>query len=190
VLEVHPDNDSAFFNSHVTAFWRDRLRHARLSRSRPYRKNDNRFVEQGNSSLVRAYLGDTRLDTVAQTWALNYLYDRMWLYHNLFQPVMRLKEKRAVPDPLGGATRVRRIYDQSRTPLERVCDTNALQPHVREQLLALREATNPRQLLDDIYDRLDYIFSLPGAVSGRRENVYLTLRNLHLRRLIEAAGPS
>ena len=70
VLEVHPDNDSAFFNSHMASFWGDRLNGARLSRSRPYHKNDNRFVEQGNSSLVRAYLGDTRLDTVAQTWAI------------------------------------------------------------------------------------------------------------------------
>ena len=185
VLEVHPDNDSAFFNSHMASFWGDRLNGARLSRSRPYHKNDNRFVEQGNSSLVRAYLGDTRRDTVAQTWAVNYLYDRMWLYHNAFQPVMRLKEKRAVPDGLGGPTRVQRIYDHARTPLERVCDAKGLQPHIRQQLDTLREATNPRQLRHDINDRLDYIFSLPGAVPERRENVYLTLRDPHLRELVE-----
>jgi len=51
----------------------------RLSRSRPYHKNDNPRVEQKNYTLVRAYLGDERLDTVAQTIALNQLYDQMWL---------------------------------------------------------------------------------------------------------------
>jgi len=53
------------------------------------------FVEQKNSSLVRAYLGFDRLDTVAQTLALNALYDHRWLY-NFFQPVMRLVEKTVI----------------------------------------------------------------------------------------------
>jgi hypothetical protein len=33
------------------------------------------------------------LDTLAQTEGLNTLYDQMWHYDNLFQPVMRLREK-------------------------------------------------------------------------------------------------
>jgi hypothetical protein len=186
VLEVHPDNDSVFFNQHMYRFWGGRLSGARLSRSRPYHKNDNRFVEQSNSALVRDYLGDVRLDTVAQTWSMHHLYDRMWLYHNIFQPVMRLKEKRALPDPNGGATRVQRIHDQARTPFERLCATAVLQPQARAQLEALRAATNPRQLREDIYARLDYIFSLPGAVDGKPENVYFTLRDPHLRELVDA----
>ncbi len=185
VLELHPDNDSVFFNHHMFRFWGDRLCGAQLSRSRPYHKNDNRFVEQSNSSLVRDYLGDVRLDTVAQTWAMHHLYDRMWLYHNIFQPVMRLKEKRAVPDGDGRATRVQRIHDQAHTPFERVCATGVLEPQVREQLEALRAATNPRQLREDIYERLDYIFKLPGATPGQSENVYLTLRDPHLRELVD-----
>ena len=77
VLELHPDNGSEFFNAHLVRFWKDTLPGLALSRSRPYRKNDNRFVERKNSSLVRAYLGFDRLDTVAQTLALNALYDHM-----------------------------------------------------------------------------------------------------------------
>ena len=93
VLELHPDNGSEFFNTHLLQFWGERVRQAELSRSRPWQKNDNRFVEQKNDSLVRAYLGKQRLDTVAQTRALNALYDKMWLYYNLFQPVMRMCSK-------------------------------------------------------------------------------------------------
>jgi len=33
---------------------------------------------------------------VAQTLALNQLYDEMWLYYNFFQPVMRLREKTVI----------------------------------------------------------------------------------------------
>jgi hypothetical protein len=185
VLEVHPDNDSAFFNDHMFRFWGERLRGVRISRSRPYHHNDNRFVEQSNSSLVRAYFGYERLDTVAQTWAVNHLYDRMGLYHNAFQPVMRLQDKIVVPDGHGGQARIRRKHDQARTPLDRLCAAGVLTPQVREQLEALRETTNPRQLRHDIDDRLDYIFSLPGAVPEQREIVYLTLRDPRLRALGE-----
>jgi hypothetical protein len=79
VREIHPDNGSEFFNNHMLRFWRGLKPKPELSRSRPYNKNDNRFVEQKNSTLVRAYLGYDRLDTVAQTLAVNELYEKMWL---------------------------------------------------------------------------------------------------------------
>jgi transposase InsO family protein len=57
ILELHPDNGSEFFNQHLVRFWKDTVKGVQLSRSRPYHKNDNRFVEQKNSSLVRHYFG-------------------------------------------------------------------------------------------------------------------------------------
>ena len=44
-------------------------------------------MEQKNSTLVRAYVGYDRLDSGIQCAALNALYDQLWLYYNLFQPV-------------------------------------------------------------------------------------------------------
>lgn len=70
-----------------------KVQNVAISRSRPYHKNDNPRVEQKNSTLVRAYLGYDRIDSVAQTLALNAVYDKMWIYYNLFQPVMHLVEK-------------------------------------------------------------------------------------------------
>ncbi len=93
VLEIHPDNGSEFLNAHLVRFWKEMVKGVTLSRSRPFHKNDNRFVEQKNSTLVRAYLGLARFDTAAQTNAINQLYEKMWLYYNFFQPVMRLREK-------------------------------------------------------------------------------------------------
>lgn len=77
VCEIHTDNGSEFLNHHMLRFWPEVDSTIHLSRSRPYQKNDSRFVEQKNRTLVRAYLGYQRLDTVAHTNALNSLYDKM-----------------------------------------------------------------------------------------------------------------
>ena len=174
VQEVHPDNGSEFFNHHMIRFWQGLKPNPQLSRSRPYHKNDNRFVEQKNSTLVRAFLGYERLDTVAHTRAVNQLYDKMWVYYNLFQPVMRLKEKTSIREE-GQPSRFRRRFDKAATPFDRLCATNAIPPEQKEQLKALRDQTNPRQLRQQIYDLLDYISALPCAVPGLTEDVRLTL---------------
>ena len=119
VIELHPDNGSAFFNHHLLHFWKDAVKGIRLSRSRPYHKNGNRFVEQKNSTLVRAYLGEGRFDTVAQALAINQLYAKLWLFNNFFQPVMRLKEKVVIPATDGQPSRVIRRHDRASTPFDR-----------------------------------------------------------------------
>lgn len=172
--EIHPDNGTEFFNHHLVRFWKHAVQDVRLSRSRPYQKNDNRFVEQKNRTLVRAYLGTDRLDTVDQTKAVNQLYDMMWLYYNFFQPVMRLAEKTVVRRE-GQPTVVRRRYDTAKTPFDRLCLTQAITQQRQEQLEALRERTNPRQLRQQIYDQIDDIFSLDCATSESIQNVYETL---------------
>jgi hypothetical protein len=174
VRQIHPDNGSEFFNHHMLRFWGDVVRGVTISRSRPYHKNDNPRVEQKNSTLVRAYLGYERLDSVAQVLALNALYDRMWVYYNFFQPVMHLTEKEVIQQE-GQPTRVKRRHDEARTPFDRLCDTDAILPEHQQQLEALYNATNPRRLRQEIYDAIEQLFALPGAVSGVTENVYLTL---------------
>jgi hypothetical protein len=181
VKEIHPDNGSEFFNHHMIRFWGDRVQGVTLSRSRPYHKNDNPRVEQKNFTLVRAYLGYGRLDTVAHVLAANRLYDKMWIYYNLFQPVMHLVEKEIVREE-GQATRVRRRHDKARTPFERLCETEAILPNHREQLEALRDSINPRRLRSEIYDDIAHIRALPCAEPGSTQNVHLTLaKNLENR---------
>ena len=174
IKEIHPDNGSEFFNHHMLRFWGDRVQGVTLSRSRPYHKNDNPRVEQKNSTLVRAYLGYERLDTVAHVLAVNRLYDKMWIYYNLFQHVMHLVEKEIVREE-GQATRVRRRHDKARTPFDRLCDTKVILPAHREQLEALRDSINPRHLRSEIYDDIDDIFKLPCAEPGSTQDVHLTL---------------
>jgi len=148
ILELHPDNGSEFFNAHLVRFFGEEISGLTLSRSRPYRKNDNRFVEQKNATLVRAYLGTLRLNTPAQVAALDALYEQAWVYYNLFQPVLHLAEK-TIEDG-----RLRRRWDTAQTPFERLLATEVLTPAQEQQLRARYQQTNPRQLRRDINDRL------------------------------------
>lgn len=174
VLEIHPDNGSEFLNHHLVRFWKETVKGVHLSRSRPYHSNDNPFVEQRNGHPIRVYLGHDRLDTVAHTRAVNQLYDKLWLYLNFFQPVMRVAEKTVIAED-GQRTKIKRRYDAARPPFDRVCATEAISHEQRAQLTALRDQTNPRQLLATIQELIDLIFSLPNAVPGEVQNVYDTL---------------
>ena len=131
-------------------------------------------MEQKNSTLVRAYLGYDRLDSVAQNQAINHLYDKLWLYYNFFQPVMRLQEKTVLPAD-DQPRRVRRRYDQARTPFDRLCTTGALTAEQKANLQSLRDMTNPRLLRREIRTLLTHLFTLPVANPDTGEDVRETL---------------
>jgi hypothetical protein len=157
VRELHPDNGSEFLNDHLVRFWGEAITGLSLSRSRPYKKDDNRFVEQKNSTLVRAYLGHARLDTPEEVAALNTLYDQMWLYYNFFQPVLHLVEKTVDPTT---PTRLRRRWDDAQPPFDRLCATTVLSAARRADLEALRARTNPRPLRRDLYAGISRVLAL------------------------------
>jgi len=148
LLHLHPDNGSEFFNDHLVRFFGRAVTGLTLSRSRPYQKNDNRFVEQKNDTLVRAYFGHQRLDTPAQCDALNALYVEMGVYYNLFQPVLHLVNKEVI------AGKLKRTWDEAQTPYQRLTTTGVVTPTVATGLAALHTATNPRQLRQQMYDAL------------------------------------
>jgi len=62
-------------------------------RARPYRKNDNCFVEQKNYSVVRRAVGYLRYDTEEEMRIMNKLYKVLRFYTNFFLPSMKLIEK-------------------------------------------------------------------------------------------------
>ena len=64
-----------------------------LTRSRPYRKNDQAWVEQKNGSVVRRLVGYRRLEGTAAAAILARLYTASRLFVNFFQPAFKLKEK-------------------------------------------------------------------------------------------------
>jgi hypothetical protein len=170
VLEVHSDNGAEFFVAHVMRYWEERARVPHLSRSQFHRHNDNRFVEQRNGALIRAWIGHDRLDTADQTVALNRIYDLLWRYHNFFQPVMRLKSKERTE-----SGRIRRRYDTARTPFERLKATGVLSEQDAETLEQMRAQINPRALRQELLKAIVELFKLPMAQDGKSEDIFSTL---------------
>ncbi len=160
--ELHPDNGSEFFNHHLVHFWKEKVVGVQLSRSRPYQKNDNRIVEQKNDSLIRQYLGYDRLDTREQLEAVNTLYERMWLYYNLFQPVLHLSQKEVIEG------KVKRTWDEAKTPYERLLATGVLKARQQEHLQQLYQQTNPLALRQEIYQRLTALWEqrIPEGIAA------------------------
>jgi hypothetical protein len=171
ITHLHPDNGSEFFNDHLIRYFGETMTGLRLSRSRPYRKNDNRFVEQKNATLVRAYVGYQRLETPGQYAALNTLYDQMWVYYNLFQPVLHLVGKEVVNGKL------RRQWDRAQTPYQRLVASGILSAVPQARLAALYAGTNPRQLREAIYQAVEQLWQHPQpALESNRKEVAMTPR--------------
>ena len=160
ITHLHPDNGSEFFNDHLIRYFGEVITGLKLSRSRPYQKNDNRLVEQKNATLVRAYLGYGRLDTLRQCEAVNALYDQLWAYYNLFQPVLHLTGKEVVDGKL------KRRWDSAQTPYQRLLASGVLAPEQEARLAAVYAATNPRQLREDIYHAVELLWQRPQAHNG------------------------
>lgn len=138
-LEIHPDNGGNIMNYSVYAY--AEKHHIEFSRSRPYKKNDNCFVEQKNSTHVRKVVGYLRYDTEEEQAILSDLYcHELRLYKNFFQPVMKLVEKQRV----GG--KIRKKYDVPKTPYRRLMECTFLTVEQKDTLLKIYENLNPAEL--------------------------------------------
>ena len=136
--ELHPDNDSALVNDLLWDWCQGRR--IRLSRSRPYKKNDNAWVEQKNWTHVRKVVGYRRFDTTGELRVLNEIYAVLRLYKNFCLPTIRLQCK----ERIGG--RIRRRYESPCTPYQRVMESSQVDRETKRKLRAIYEDLNPAEL--------------------------------------------
>ena len=101
-----------------------------LSRSRPYRKNDNAHVEQKNDDKVRKLVGYWRYDTPEEVDLLNKLYEKADLLDNFFIPSSKLIEK--IRD--GNGRVIRRVHDRPKTPYQRLIECEELSEQEKQKL--------------------------------------------------------
>jgi len=117
IVNLHSDNGSEFINTLFVQAMAKLVPGLQLSRSRPYRKNDNCRIEQKNGSVIRDYFGDIRFDRYVQYDALEALCRDIALYTNLFRPCKKLVSKER--KDCKGVKYIKR-YDTPRTPLQRL----------------------------------------------------------------------
>ena len=158
---IHSDNGSEFINNHLVGYCAKRK--ITFTRSRPYRKNDNCFVEQKNYSVVRRAVGYRRYDTPEELETLNGLYAALRLFTNCFQPSMKLIEKTR------RGSKVRKKYDKAKTPYQRVLDSKSLSKEAEQDLKKTYATLNPVKLGRQITCLQDQIDALAKAKREAQE---------------------
>jgi hypothetical protein len=150
-LGIDSDNDNAFINNQLYRYTQEEQ--LEFTRSRPYRKNDNAYIEQKNFTHIRKPLGYLRYDTPEELELIQDLYrQELRLYKNFFQPVMKLLRK----ERIGG--HVKRVYDTPQTPYQRLMGSNKIAPQTSEQLRQLYLSLNPAELKRQIDKKLSRLF--------------------------------
>ncbi len=142
LLGLDTDNDSVFMNETV----RDYCEKAgvEFTRCRPYRKNDQAWVEQKNGAVVRRTVGYRRFEGLEAAAVLARLYAAMRLFVNFFQPSFKLAAK-ARDD-----AKVRKRYHPPATPCQRLLADARTSQEVRRRLDELRATLDPVRLLREV----------------------------------------
>ncbi len=161
LLGLDSDNGGEFINPNLKRYCEQH--HITFTRSRPYRKNDQAYVEQKNWTAVRQVVGYDRYEGEPAYQVLQALYEPLRLYLNFFQPVMVLigKERQGA--------KVKRCYDGAKTPYQRVLDAPEVAADVKERLRQQYLTLNPAALLRQIEAHLELLWKLaykPAADAG------------------------
>ena len=157
---IDTDNGSEFINEPLFAFCN---RHGiAFTRSRPYHKNDQAWVEQKNGSVVRRLVGYGRLEGIAGGEALNRLYSASRLFVNFFQPSFKLATKERI------GARVRKQYHAPETPCAWLLTSEAITEATKDRLRAVLATLDPLRLLDEIRTVQHHI---AGLASGETVHV-------------------
>jgi len=161
------DNGSEFLNHHLIRYFAEhKPRKVRLTRSRPYRKNDNAHVEQKNYSHVRHLLGYDRLEDHSLVDPINHLYTNAWsAYQNHFCPSLKLKHKER------RGSRYHKTYHPPTTPYQRLLDSQALSQEQKDQLREYHLSLDPFKLRKQIDRELKAIFRLVSVTSNVRKRL-------------------
>ena len=157
--EMHPDNGGNILNIHVYNYAQENG--IAMSRSRPYKKNDNCFVEQKNSTHVRQVVGYLRYDTPLEQEIMNDLYrNELRLYKNFFQPVMKLASKERIKG------KIHKKQGQAMTPYKRLMTSPAVPETSKIQLQKIYESLNPAQLKRSIDAKLALLYKAYQKKNG------------------------
>jgi hypothetical protein len=158
LLGLDSDNGSEFINDDLKRYCE--REHITFTRCRPYKKNDQAYVEQKNWTAVRQNVGYDRYEGPAACAALNALYEPLRLYLNFFQPVMVLVEK------IRDGAKVTKRYDVAQTPYQRVLAAPEVPEAAKERLRQLYPTLNPAALLRQIQSRQADLWKLAIRPTG------------------------
>ena len=138
LLGLDSDNGGEFLNYHVMRWLQKRPRPVFMTRSRPYKKDDNAHVEQKNYTHVRQCFGYERHDNPEVVELINVVIKKAYgPLLNFFHASLKLERKERTNGKL------RRIYGEAQTPLARVLASAEVSPQTKRRLKQEKALLNP-----------------------------------------------
>jgi len=155
LLGLDTDNDSVFMNETLKVYCEQAG--IVFTRCRPYRKNDQAFVEQKNGAVVRRMVGYRRFEGLEAASLLAQLYRSARLFVNFFQPSFKLIRKER------DGARVHKTYSAPATPHQRLVAEARTPDAVRDRVNEIYAGLDPVALLHDIRAIQQQLASLADA---------------------------
>lgn len=151
--EIHPDNGVGFINDIIYRY--TQKQGIAFTRSRPYKKNDNCWIEQKNRTHIRNIIGFLRYDTKKEMDLINDLYrNELRLYKNFFQPVMKLISKERING------KMHKKYDKAKTPYQRIVESKQVSENAKKELKKIYGSLNPAQLKRDLDMKISKLYKI------------------------------
>ena len=158
LLGLDSDNGGEFLNYHVLSWLQQRPRPVFMTRSRPYKKDDNAHVEQKNWTHIRQSFGYERHDNPEVVEPINALakgaYGQLL---NYFHASLKLERKER------NDGKIRRIYGDAQTPLSRVLASAEVTLQTKRRLEQEKARLNPFALKQEVTRSLKEIALLCRA---------------------------
>jgi hypothetical protein len=141
LLGLDSDNGGEFLNHHVLRWLQKRAKPVFMTRSRPYKKDDNAHVEQKNWTHVRQCFGYERHDNPEVVALINTLIQKAYgPLRNFFHASLKLERKEPTPGVPG---RLKRVYGKAQTPLNRVLASEQVSAKTKQRLKQEKARLNP-----------------------------------------------
>ena len=155
LLGLDSDNGGEFINHHVLKWLQKRPQPVFMTRSRPYKKDDNAHVEQKNWTHIRQCFGYERHDNPEVVEPINALVKGAYgQLLNYFHASLKLDHKERK------AGKVRRIYGAAQTPLARVLASAEVTETTKQRLREHKARLNPFALKQTVARSLKAISAM------------------------------
>jgi hypothetical protein len=158
LLGLDSDNGGEFLNYHVLRWLQKRARPVFMTRSRPYKKDDNAHVEQKNWTHIRQCFGYERHDNPDVVEPIHALVKGAYgQLLNYFHASLKLERKER------SEGRIKRVYGPAQTPLARVLASPEVTPQTKRRLEREKARLNPFALKGEVDRSLKIIASMRQA---------------------------
>ena len=155
LLGLDSDNGGEFLNHHVLRWLQKRPQPVFMTRSRPYKKDDNAHVEQKNWTHVRQCFGYERYDNPEVVALMNDMVKGPYgQLRNYFHASLKLDRKEKEDG------RMRRVYGKPQTPLARVLASAQVTEQTKTKLRKQKACLNPFALKQEVAKSLKAIMAI------------------------------